>query len=114
MEDAKDAVSFAVNLVFISVWIGQLAVRYNPDLSKALIIVSQASVDLCANTMQAIPSGLKTRWISSNALVLQRHIDFKRFRLGDRFLPVRDMCNMVMMSVIFDNLYDSFQSQRIQ
>lgn len=46
-------------------------------------------------------------------LVLQRHIDFKYFRLGDSLLSVRDIRNMVMMSVVFDNCYGSLQSQRI-
>jgi len=51
---------------------------------------------------------------NGNKIILQRHIDFKSFRLGDSLLSVRDIRNMVMMSVVTDNFYGSFQSQRIQ
>jgi hypothetical protein len=43
---------------------GILAVRYKLALESALIIVSQASVDLWAKTITAIPDVFKVREIS--------------------------------------------------
>ena len=47
-------------------------------------------------------------------LILQRQFYFKYFRLSNSLLPVRDICDIVTTSVIFDDFYGSFHSQRIQ
>ena len=47
-------------------------------------------------------------------LILQRQFYFKCFRLSNSLLPVRDICDIVTTSVIFDDFYGSFQSQRIE
>jgi len=54
------------------------------------------------------------RFLKNHGLILQRQFSFKCFRLGNSLLPVRDICDIVTTSVVFDDFYGSFQSQRIQ